>query len=153
LIEKLKEKFEKVLPGTPPPVGCWLWPKANPYGWVSISRRVKVTAHRASYLLFKGDIPGGMWVCHACDTPACVNPEHLFLGTPKQNTEDMLKKGRHWVRSGKDHYMTSLTQQQVDEIRALYKPRTRGRSGPALAAKFGVCEQTITNIARRFTWK
>lgn len=54
----------------------------------------KTTAHRVSWKLFKGEIPAGLWVLHKCDIRNCVNPNHLFLGTPQDNTNDMIKKGR-----------------------------------------------------------
>jgi hypothetical protein len=76
--------------------GCWIWIKSKDedgYGnaW---HEGKKIAAHRLSFKLNVGDIPKGMFVCHTCDTPSCINPEHLFLGTPKDNTKDMINKGR-----------------------------------------------------------
>ena len=78
-----------------PVSGCWLWNggPSGGYGKVTVEQR-RIGAHRAAYEAFREPIPAGMEVCHRCDTPPCVNPDHLFLGTRRQNMEDMMKKGR-----------------------------------------------------------
>lgn len=81
-----------------PNTGCWLWSggeSAHGYGCFSFGRagRSKL-AHRASYEMFIGEIPAGLHVCHSCDTPACVNPDHLWPGTDRDNVRDMMAKGR-----------------------------------------------------------
>lgn len=81
-----------------PSSGCWLWEKfVAPcgYGRFSPNRATSIGAHRVSYKLFKGEIPEGLLVCHRCDIKICVNPDHLFLGTHKDNCDDMNRKGRH----------------------------------------------------------
>jgi len=81
-----------------PNSGCWLWTAAvdpNGYGnfHVNVHEGLK-KAHRVSWDLFRGSIPEDTCVCHHCDNPPCVNPEHLFLGTTKDNMGDMSRKGR-----------------------------------------------------------
>lgn len=87
--------FAKVEPE--PNSGCWLWAASlrpvSGYGQLRIGASVKF-AHRVSYALHRGPIPAGLFVCHHCDTPSCVNPDHLFLGTAKDNAQDSLRKGR-----------------------------------------------------------
>lgn len=86
--------------------GCWIWQKQknHRYGTIKLRKGESIGAHRAAYLLWVGEIPPGMLVCHRCDVTKCCNPEHLFLGTPKQNSEDCSSKGRWRPKKGKDHY-------------------------------------------------
>ena len=81
--------------------GCWEWKRATNnigYGMFRIKQGLMRTAHRVSYELFKGPIPKGMVVCHKCDNPKCVNPDHLWVGTMKDNIRDMDNKGRRVTR-------------------------------------------------------
>jgi hypothetical protein len=93
--------------------GCWEWmgtKNSYGYGVVMINRKVKRT-HRVSWEIHNGPIPKGLYVCHHCDNPPCVRPDHLFLGTCSDNLHDMVKKGRHGSITkpesclrGKDHW-------------------------------------------------
>lgn len=90
---------------------CWIWTgfKDKGYGrmgWKTPKGYRSIPASRISYMLFRGEIPEGMFVCHKCDNPPCVNPDHLFLGSSKENTHDMVKKGRckaGWQNAIKTH--------------------------------------------------
>jgi hypothetical protein len=141
----------------------WIWKAGRSksgYGKFWIDNRT-VRAHRAAYELFVGPIPTGQLVCHRCDTPACVNPEHLFLGSSAQNTADCIEKGRfpsgadHWshkfpekvVRRGR-HGMAKLTEEQVAEIRRCFTGQ-RGEK-VLLARKYGVTATAIGYLLKGY---
>lgn len=137
--------------------GCWLWngPSISTgYGRFRISwNPIKaVGAHRASWRIFKGEIPHGMHVLHHCDIPACVNPAHLFLGTPADNTADRKSKGRTLnAPTGKNHRRAILTEEIAAEIRSIYS----GEHGQIsnLARRFNVARSAIYCVLRGETWK
>jgi hypothetical protein len=129
--------------------GCWLWTGAdrgNGYGCLMIDG-VLTSAHRYSYeLKHQRSVPEGLFVCHKCDTRACVNPDHLFLGTPKINQHDKLRKGRDAAPCGENHHASVLTTSDVLAIRASEE------SGVILAAKYGVKPSTVTKIRKGKAW-
>ena len=130
-----------------PNSGCWLWigrVDECDYGHYGGA----VRAHRYSYERAVGPIPKGLHVCHKCDTPSCVNPDHLFLGTAQDNTNDKVAKGRHL--RGECMPQSKLKEADVREMRAMY---AAGTAAPTLAARFGVAPTTVHSILRRRKWK
>lgn len=131
--------------------GCWLWPRGNNgrgYGCLRIDG-TQHSAHRHSWRLHNGQIPPDMFVLHRCDTPACVNPAHLFLGTHDANMADMKAKGRADDRRGEKSYAAKLAAEQVVQIR-----RLRGVvSQRKLAAHFGISKASIWSIQSKQTWR
>ncbi len=121
---------------------CWEWQAAllkNGYGFFGINRRM-VLAHRVAWTLRNGDIPNKMCVCHHCDNPRCVNPDHLFLGTQTDNLQDMARKGRH-VGNRK------LTTTQIEEIKNLL---SSGLSQGEIGKIYNVGHNTVSRIKLRF---
>jgi hypothetical protein len=101
--ENEKERFyRKFVPV--PECGCWLWTahlNSQGYGSFLLKNKTREYSHRFSWLLHKGNVPVGYDVCHKCDTRSCVNPDHLFLGTRKDNMQDCIRKGRFIYRDGR----------------------------------------------------
>lgn len=129
---------------------CWLWTGyGTPRGYGTLITRDQrhIYAHRVSYELHHGPVPAGLFVCHSCDTPSCVNPAHLWAGTAQQNTLDMLRKGRSNTPRGENCTNSKLTDQQVREILAVYS----GRAGQQteLARQYGVSLSQICRIVNR----
>lgn len=134
------------------PDECWKWLGAvNPkgYGRMSVGNLPR-RAHRISWQIHFGDIPHGKLVCHRCDTPGCVNPRHLFLGTPKENSNDRDRKGRARDTRGEKSSMAVFTESQIIEMRSLYNSGVRQRD---LAKMYGRPQGTINNIVRGINWK
>lgn len=134
--------------------GCWLWvggkaTPSKPYGRVSDGRR-KLYAHRASYELANGPIPPGLYVCHRCDVHNCVRPDHLFLGTPADNSKDMAVKGRAARLCGERSGKAKLTAEAVRQLRCLH---ALGIPLAWIAGTFGVSKQTVTAVGRGRSWK
>ena len=138
--EELKRCFHSKITKTG---GCWLWTGALNSGHYGAFFLKKVhRAHRFSWELYNGPIPERMHVLHKCDNPPCVNPEHLFLGTAKDNTEDKIKKRRA-------SYGRKLSKRDADFIRGVYQNRvTYG----TLAKTFGVSREAIARIVRGDTY-
>lgn len=140
--EKGTEQFD--LKWIPEPYsGCWLWTGAVTGSGYGAFRKESV--HRFSFRIHKSNIPMGSQVLHKCDTPLCVNPDHLFLGTQKDNITDCQSKGRNVRRS--NHGMAKLNDAKVCEI------RKSGLTNAALAREFGVGIRHIFRIKSMERWK
>lgn len=155
-LERLKKSFEKHVVRKE---GCWGWrgPIAKG-GYPVMSCRKEMGSdrgHKASWIIYKGMIPPKMHVCHSCDNPICTNPEHLWIGTHKQNNDDKIAKGRaKFVKpptlKGEKNPSAKLSEDQVKEIRLLI---LQGHSSYGIGKDFGVSKTTILRIKNSENWK
>lgn len=144
----MKERFEQKFIKTEK---CWIWQAAKNtkgYGKFCTKRSVWEYAHRISYMLYKGDFDQKLCICHKCDNPSCVNPEHLFSGTYSDNNKDAFDKGRHLnpVMYGDKNPGSKLTEKQVKEIK---KRLTKGERPKHFHQEYGVHWATIYSRVRR----
>jgi hypothetical protein len=153
--------WAKVQIGTPNE--CWLWTAGKfqrGYGGFSVAGSVK-KAHRISLALCGVDVPDDAFVCHKCDNPSCVNPSHLFVGSPKDNTADMIAKGRkHSLKGtkvdpnktikGDKHGRAKLN---VTDVLAIRQMLEAGMSQSQIAKTMNVSQTCISKISRRARWK
>lgn len=141
--------------------GCWIWMGgvgSHGYGVlytgkVGGQKLRHIGAHVASYQEFKGPVPNGMYVCHKCDVRTCVNPDHLFAGTAKENARDMVAKGRNISkpRQGENHHRAKVTKAQVDEIRKCVA--RGGRSFKEIGKMYGLSGTQVGNIHHMRVWQ
>ena len=145
--ERFESQFVRV-----PFAGCWIWtgPSKNKFGYGAFkigNRQSKVElAHRFAWSLYVGEIPSGAHVCHICDNPACVNPDHLFIGTAASNVADKVAKGRHLY--GKKVPAANITDEIAAKIKLLKSEPTS-----VLASMFGISRQSVADIIFGRTWK
>jgi hypothetical protein len=135
-----------------PNTGCWLWAGRHDnkgYGRIHGKSLNIQLAHRFSYFIYKED-PKGQCCLHTCDNPACVNPDHLYLGDQKQNNIDRDTRGRQVTQHGTNHKLAKLTDDQVQQIRALHNPKEY--PSRRLAKMFGVSQKLIMNILQNKAW-
>ena len=135
---------------------CWIFQGATrkkglPYGWITY-KKTQMNAHRASWIETNGQIPDGLNVCHKCDVPQCINPEHLFLGTQKENVLDMWNKGRHprINLGGEKNRASKITLEQVREIRFMLSQKIKQR---VIAEKFNISQVAVSDIKRKKRWQ
>lgn len=150
-IKTIKERFESKY-RVNQETGCWEWTAGvdrDGYGRLGVAGSMAL-AHRVSYELYKGPIPEGLQALHTCvGNRACVNPDHLYLGTPGDNTKDKLAQGRQ--PRGSDAGPSKLTELQVIEIRELY---ALGKyTQECIAKMFGVRQMAVSDIVLRKSWK
>jgi hypothetical protein len=157
--EQKKRFYSKVsIPWDNMVFGCWEWTAGRTrhnYGAFYLNSRT-LPAHRVSYLLWNGQFPNN-FACHECDNPCCVNPLHLWDGTPKENTNDMILKGRKHKdkgikrptvkQKGSENNFSKLTEDQVLDIRI-----RENQSYQELAKEFNMSRTSIFNIINRKSW-
>ncbi len=146
-MKTLKERFESKVDKSG---DCWIWTGATTRGGYGHMRFKKSSgwsmkrSHIVSYELYKGPTEG-LLVCHTCDNPVCVNPDHLWLGTVKENADDMVAKGR----ASKKKVRVKLTEELVAQMRKLHSKGTKQKD---LAAMFGVKRNTVSVICSFKRW-
>lgn len=136
------------------PDACWPWlalRNRKGYGYVRYEGQMAI-ASRVAWILCHGPIPNGVQVMHRCDNPPCCNPSHLALGTNKDNSDDMMRKGRHRLRPpfGEAHWCAKLS---LADVAAIREQRTRGVPISQVAAAFGVSESTVSEVANGKRWR
>jgi hypothetical protein len=138
-----------------PMSGCYLWHGAiTGDGYPRIRWQGKILlVTRVVYKIAKGVEPGELMVCHKCDNPYCVNPDHLFLGTALDNNRDRMMKGRNAKNHcGEKNNRAKFTNEEVNQIRAEYIKRSFDHGTSAIARRYGVAQGTIWNIINNKTW-
>jgi len=154
--ERLKKSFEKNVIRKE---GCWDWKGSIAKGGYPVMTCRKQIGpdrgHRASWVIHKGAIPEGMYVCHTCDNPICTNPEHLWIGTHKENNDDKVRKCRQSklpppYKRGSENGSAKLSDYQVKEIKKLIE---KGLTSRDIGKQYGVSKTTILRIKRGENWK
>lgn len=164
----MPQRYRKVNKSGPTPAHmphlgpCWVWTGSDDgrgYGSIRAAGRGSplLKAHRVSWELHRGDVPSKLLVLHQCDHPPCVNPDHLFLGTLSDNTQDALSKGRlvqqfapERLPHGERHVDAKLSLLKVDAIRCL---RSAGWTQTAIAKLFDVSQAAVWYVLHGRTWK
>ena len=132
-----------------PNSGCWLWlGNTYRYGYGCMPVRFKTRiAHSASWIFHRGEIPEGVCVLNRCDTPLCVNPDHLFLGSRADNNQDRDSKGRHISLCGEEHGNSKISHAEARQI------RTDSRATKCIAKEYKIHVTTVRRIRRGTTWR
>lgn len=136
--------------------GCWIWQKTiskNGYGTFAFGGGKNGRAHRVSFSVFCAEVPEGLDVCHRCDVRACVNPEHLFLGTRSDNILDASEKNRvsrTHQKKGSTHPAAKLCEADIPAIRSRLK---LGHAKVSIARDYGVSDRVVLLIARGEAWR
>ncbi len=141
------------IPANAPTSGpCWLWTGEQAHfghGRFTVDGQ-RTKAHRYAYELLVGPIPEGLFVCHHCDNPPCTNPDHLYLGTPAQNSADMARRGRSARGEASAHAL--LTEWDVRDIREMWANDLCTMSQREIAAGYGVSQTTVWSVLNGRSW-
>ena len=133
--------------------GCWLWTGSiftkTGYGNISFNSQT-ISTHRLSWEIYKGPIPDGLCICHHCDVRACVNPDHLFLGTHADNMHDKDRKGRGNYQFGEGNHVSKL---KATDIPVILERLGRGDTCIKISADYGVTDCAINAIRRGKSWR
>lgn len=132
---------------------CWKWLRPldkDGYGEIMVRRR-KYKAHQYAWVLLVGELPNGVQVLHKCDNPSCTNPDHLFLGTNRDNTADKVRKSRQ--AKGEDFRSAKLTKKDVIRIRKRYRYGSQSNGTVAIAREYGVSNVLVGMVVKRKAWK
>lgn len=132
-----------------PESGCIVWTSTvGSNGYPFLEHRGKIIyLHKYVYKMINGPIPKGLWILHKCDVKSCINPNHLYAGTPTQNAQDRERRGRGNPPKGSEHVFSKLNDDIVRDV------RNSSESNYALGIKYGVARATIRNARNRKTWK
>ena len=147
-LNRLKNNFEKFVIRK---VDCWQWKGKSEKGYPKMTCRKKLGAnlgHRASWLIYRGEIPYGLSVLHKCDNALCTNPDHLFLGSNEDNVNDMLSKKRN--PRGSKVGTSKLDEDKVKQIKMLLE---KDITGVEISERFGVTRTLVSYIKNGKAWK
>lgn len=137
-----------------PNTGCWFWTgavigKGRKAHGVSYANGKRILAHRLSFIIHKDQIPEGLIICHHCDNPRCVNPDHLYAGTDQQNAMDKVRRGRNRNPVGEKHGRAVYTE---DIVTKALEMRLQGHTNVFIAKTLSIHERAITDFAAKKSW-
>lgn len=137
----------------PDGTGCWMWNRGKSafgYGSIRCGGQCR-PANRVVLAIYTGFDPAGMYACHKCDKPACVNPAHLYWGNAQENLNDAVRRGRHYTipKRGSANHFAILNEDKVREIR---RRVDAGEPHDDLAKEYGVVRTVITRVGNRTRW-
>lgn len=158
IVHTVEERFWTKVDQSGGPDACWLWTSTrmtSGYGQIHHEQQMRL-AHRVSWQIHNGAIPIGLFVCHKCDNPPCVNPSHLFLGSNSENMQDAGRKGRTTLQAhpelvwGSKNGSAKLHERDISVIRSRLR---NGDSQIRIASDYGVNSKVIYKINRGIGWK
>ena len=152
----LEERIWELCDQSGGPNACWPWKlrrsARSGYGCFFVKGKGKQVAHRWAWQVTNGPIPDGMFVCHHCDNPTCINPKHLFLGTPMENVHDMIRKGRQSCGPVHSAKMRGARKSVLtpEVVAAIIEKRRRGYTQRSIAEALGIAPTSVHNALARY---